>query len=113
MKKLFDILFLDEAFEFLQTLEKKHVEKILFNIRRAQTSLDSELLKKMNDDLWEFRTQYQGLQYRFLAFWDKTNTQNTLIISTHGFIKKQNKTPRNEITKANRLRTAYFENKNK
>ncbi|MDI3319501.1 hypothetical protein QJ048_06935 [Pinibacter sp. MAH-24] len=23
--------------------------------------------------MWEFRTLYQGLQYRLLAFWDKTD----------------------------------------
>ena len=37
MENLFDIVFLDETFEFLSSLEKKHYEKILFNIRKAQT----------------------------------------------------------------------------
>jgi hypothetical protein len=30
MDKQFEILFLDEAFEFLKGLERKHYEKILF-----------------------------------------------------------------------------------
>ena len=46
MNKMFDILFLEEAYEFLRTLDKKHFEKILFNIRRAQMELDPELFKK-------------------------------------------------------------------
>jgi len=46
MDKLFDIVLLDEAFEFLSNLEKKRYEKILFNIRKAQTKLDPELFKK-------------------------------------------------------------------
>jgi phage-related protein len=111
MDKLFDIIFLEEAFEFLNSLDKKHFEKILFNIRKAQIEHDSELFKKLKDELWEFRTHYQGLQYRLLAFWDKTNTENTLVISTHGFIKKRSKVPENEIQRAKQLRTKYFENK--
>lgn len=80
MDKYFEILFLDEVFEFLRGLERKHYEKILYNIRKSQVELDPELFKKLSDDIWEFRTQYQGLQYRLLAFWDKTSTIDTLVV---------------------------------
>ena len=113
MDKLFDIIFLEEAFAFLSELDRKHYEKILYNIRKAQNEHDPELFKKLTDEIWEFRTLYQGLQYRLLAFWDKTNTANTLVISTHGFIKKRSKVPDNEILKAKQLRTKYFEDKDK
>ena len=99
MDKLFEILFLDEAFEFLSGLERKHYEKILYNIRKSQVELDPELFKKLSDDIWEFRTLYQGLQYRLLAFWDKTSTINTLVVSTHGFVKKRSKVPDKESKK--------------
>ncbi len=56
MGKLFEIIFLDEVFEFLKSLDRKHYEKILYNIRKAQTEHDSELFKKLNSDIWEFRT---------------------------------------------------------
>lgn len=59
MDKLFEIIFLDEAFEFLKGLDRKHYEKILYNIRKAQTEPDRELFKKLSDDIWEFRTLYQ------------------------------------------------------
>ncbi len=113
MKKNFDIVFLVEAFEFLNGLDKKHYQKILFNIRKAQRDRDPELFKKINDDIWEFRTLYQGFQYRLLAFWDKTDFQNTLVVSTHGFIKKRSRVPENEIQKANQLMIRYFEDKEK
>ena len=71
MDKLFEIIFLDEAFGFLKGLDRKHYEKILFNIRKAQTEHNPVLFKKLNNEIWEFRTLYQGLQYRLLAFWDK------------------------------------------
>lgn len=111
MAKFFEITFLDEAFEFLKGLDRKHYEKILYNIRKAQTQHDPELLKKLNSEIWEFRTLYQGLQYRLLAFWDKTSKTETLVISTHGFIKKRSKVPDKEIQKAIEQRTKYFEEK--
>lgn len=111
MSKLFEIIFLEEAFEFLKGLDRKHYEKILYNIRKAQTEHDPELFKKLNSDIWEFRTLYQGLQYRLLAFWDKSSATETLVISTHGFIKKRSKVPDNEIQKAIEQRTKYFEEK--
>jgi mRNA-degrading endonuclease RelE of RelBE toxin-antitoxin system len=111
MNTLFEIVFLDDAFEFLKGLERKHYEKVLFNIRKSQNEINPELFKKLNNDIWEFRTLYQGLQYRFLAFWDKTSTKETLVISTNGFIKKRSKVPDNEIQKAIGLRIKYFEEK--
>ena len=53
MSKIFEIIFLDEAFEFLKGLDRKHYEKILYNIRKAQTEHDPELFKKLNNDIWE------------------------------------------------------------
>ena len=111
MGKLFEILFLEEAFDFLKNLDKKHYEKIIYNIRKAQNYNDPKLFKKLNDEIWEFRTLYQGFQYRLLAFWDKTNSENTLVISSNGFLKKQSKVPNNEIVKAEKLRKQYFKDK--
>jgi phage-related protein len=111
MDKYFEILFLEEAYEFLSGLEKKQYEKILFNIRKSQVERDPELFKKLSEDIWEFRTLYQGLQFRVLAFWDKTSTIDTLVVSTHGFIKKRSKVPKNEIQKAVDIRTKFLEAK--
>lgn len=111
MNNYFEIVFMSEAFEFLKSIDPKHSNKILYNIRKVQQKRDPELLKKLTDDIWEFRTLFQGLHYRLLAFWDKTNNNNTLIISTHGFIKKQSKVPDNEIIKAEQQRKKYFTDK--
>ena len=111
MEHKFEIIFLEEAFDFLKSLNSKHANKILFNIRKAQQKNDPELFKKLTDVIWEFRTLYQGFHYRMLAFWDKTDNSNTLVISTHGFIKKQSKVPENEISKAESQRKKYFQDK--
>lgn len=99
MENKFEIVLLAEAFSFLKSLDLKHANKILFNIRKAQQKNDPELFKKLTDEIWEFRTLYQGLQYRMLAFWDKTDNTNTLVISTHGFTKKKVKYPITKLQK--------------
>ena len=109
MKKKFEILFLEDAKAFLSILDTKTLQKVLQNIEKAQILHDPKLFKKLSGEIWEFRTQYSGMQYRFLAFWDKTNKKNTLVIATHGFVKKQNAVPKKEIEKAEKLRTQYFE----
>lgn len=48
---------------------------------------------------------------RLLAFWDKTDNKETLVIATHGFVKKVDKVPSNEIERAERIRDKYFKNK--
>lgn len=50
---------------------------------------------------------YEGIAYRLFAFWDTDG--DTLVIATHGIIKKTQKTPKKEITKAETIRRRYFE----
>ncbi|HRB80372.1 MAG TPA: type II toxin-antitoxin system RelE/ParE family toxin, partial [Niabella sp.] len=48
----------------------------------------------------------------FFAFWDKTDKTDTVVISTHGLIKKTDKIPKSEIDRAEKLRKKYFNDKN-
>jgi len=109
--RYFETKFLVEAREFLLKLDKKISAKILYNIDLAENNLDPRLFKKLSNDIWEFRIRYAGVQIRFLAFWDKRNNVETLVVATHGFIKKEDKVALNEIEKANKVRIKYFENK--
>ncbi|MFK7050158.1 type II toxin-antitoxin system RelE/ParE family toxin [Flavobacterium columnare] len=109
MEPKFKVEFLDEAVKFIESLDEKTKAKILYNIKLSQYKNDKELFKKLTDTIWEFRTLYNKTYYRFFAFWDKTNNQETLVISTHGIEKKTSKIPKNEILKAENLRTIYFE----
>ncbi len=73
---------------------------------------DSELFKKITGtDIWEFRTLFNGIAYRLFAFWDKEG--ETLVVATHGIVKKTQKTPQKEIDKAEALRKEWFNKKNK
>src|SRR5690554_4411996 len=111
MIKRFETILLEEAFEFIQKQNFKTKSKILQNIRRAEQHSDPKFFKKLNDDIWEFRILFAGIQYRLLAFWDKENKSNTLVFATHGIVKKTSKVDKKEIEKAESIRTSYFKNK--
>lgn len=109
LKQLFQVIYSEEADAFLTSQTVKVKAKILYNIMRSSYSNDPELFKKLeNTDIWEFRTRFEGKQYRMLAFWDKRNNKNTLVVATHGFIKKTQKTPKKEITHAEQIKNQYF-----
>ena len=109
----FRVNFLEEAKSFLDDLEEKSRNKIIYNIWKARSTNDKELFKKLQDEIWEFRTKYNKEYYRLFAFWDKSDKQDTIVISTHGLIKKTDKIPKSEIERAEKLRKKYFNEKNK
>ena len=109
--KYFETKFLEEADKFIASLDRKIIAKILYNVDLAEKNNDSRLFKKLSDDIWEFRVRYNGLQIRLLAFWDKTDNKKTLVLATHGFIKKVDRVPSKEIERAIKIRLNYFDNK--
>lgn len=105
--KRFDVEYLPEAVDFIQSIERKAAEKLVYNISKAQVINDTRVFKKLkNTNIWEFRAEYQSNEYRLFSFWNER--QNTLVICTHGITKKSQKTPQKEIDKAERLRKQYL-----
>jgi phage-related protein len=111
MKARFEVEFLEEAIEFLSGLNEKDRDKIIYNIDKSRYGNDADLLKKLNQEIWEFRTIYNGKCYRLFAFWYNSQHKNKLIIATHGILKKSNKTPKKEIEKAESIRRNFIESK--
>jgi len=109
--KLFRLVLMDDAVDFLRALPVKARDKIAYNIRRVERGeRDNELFKKLEgSEIWEFRTLYFSTAYRLFAFWD--TEKETLVIATHGIVKKSQKTPSKEIEKAEKIRIEYFKNK--
>lgn len=101
----------DEAKAFIRKQPIKAQQKIYFNIFKVEGGvMDKELFKKLDgSDIWEFRTLFNGICYRLLAFWDKRS--GSFVMVTHGIVKKTQKTPRKEIEKAERLMQEYFNDK--
>lgn len=108
MKAKFEVTFLEEAIEFLERLDEKDRKKVIFNIDKSRFINDPKLFKKLTDEIWEFRTKYGGNQYRLLAFWDRRNKKKTLVVATHGIVKKVDKMPKKEIAKAEKIRVKYL-----
>jgi phage-related protein len=108
-KRPIRVVLLDEALEFILSLPPKAREKVIYNYQKIEQGYkDNELFKKLeNSNIWEFRTLFNETSYRLFAFWD-TET-DTLVVATHGIIKKTQKTPQKEIAKAEEIRRQYFE----
>lgn len=103
------VVLLDEALTSVRSLPLKVQQKITYNYKKIEHGIvDKELFKKLeNSEIWEFRTLFNGNCYRLFSFWD-TET-GTLIVATHGIVKKTQKTPQKEIAKAEEIRQQYFE----
>ena len=99
--------------DFLDGLSDQHAQKVAWVLRLVERleRVPQQYLKKLvgTDQIWEIRIQIGGKSYRLLAFFDGP----VLLILTSGFVKKQQKTPRQEIELAQRRRTEYMERKGK
>jgi phage-related protein len=87
--------------EFLETLDDSQAKKVLWVLRllRELNPIPSNYFAKMvnTDDIWEVRVQNGGNIFRLLGFFDGAK----LIILTHGFQKKTQKTPKQHIARLN------------
>lgn len=105
------ILLSIEAQQFIEEQSEEVQGKIMANIQYVENGIISTaLFKKLKGtEIWELRTQYGGMAYRILAFWDKQ--QQSLVIATHGFVRKTQKTPPKEIAKAETIMKEYYKSK--
>ena len=106
MEYVFRVMLTDEAVDFLSSMPAQARDKMNGNIRERNT----EIFKKLqNSEIWEFRAEHRRISYRLFSFWD--SDEETLVIATHGIVKKTQKTPSKEIAKAEAIRKKYFNNK--
>lgn len=107
------ILLLDEAEAFVRSLDKDAQRQAIKVMDRvcALGVKDPRLFKKLDreHDIWEFRISAGKAHYRLFAFWDKSQKDPTLIVATHGILKKTSKVPEKELEKARQIKKRYFE----
>lgn len=93
--------------DYLDGLNSKQVEKVLWTLRAVKTlnPVPAQYLQKMTntDDLWEVRVSFAGDIFRLLGFY---NAKGSLVL-THGFTKKTQKTPAQEILTAENRKKDY------
>lgn len=86
--------------EFLDQLNARQAQKVLWVFKAVQElpQVPRQYFKKLagTNDLWEVRIEFGGDAFRLLGFWEA----GRLVILTHGFAKKTQKTPAREIALA-------------
>ncbi len=113
MDKPIEVIFMKQAEDFVDELEEKSRRKLFQAIRKTKAREIGLWFKKLKgtDGIYEFRFDESGKFYRLFAFWDNEDKIETLVVGTHGIAKKTNKTPNEEIKKAERIKKEYFEEK--
>ena len=53
---------MEEVNEFISELDPKTIKKIFYNIDLAEQTNDPKLFKKLQNDIWELRAKFSGLQ---------------------------------------------------
>ena len=93
--------------EFLDSLDTKSRVHTLRNIQLLSDfgySLREPYSKNIDGGIFELRIKQSSNIYRVLYFFYKDKN----IILTNGFIKKTNKTPKNEINIAKECKNKYY-----
>lgn len=96
--------------DFLNSLDTKMKTKLLFSLRVVKETGHQARLpysRELEDGIFEIRAKSGSDISRVLYFF----VVGREIILTNGFIKKTQKTPRNEIEKAKRYRDDYLSRK--
>ncbi len=110
MIKPIEIVLLSEADEFVDEIENSARKKLFYAIRKTKIRIYGDWFVKIKSskDIFEFRVKDSNKFFRLFAFWDGTGDSETLIVCTHGLIKKTNKTPKKDIEKAEMTKEKYF-----
>jgi phage-related protein len=113
LKKKIHVELLEEASEYYLGLPKKIQEKFLKSFDKTQLGFKGIWFEKIESKhgIFEFRERDSEKFYRIFAFWNSDNDAKTLILGTHGFDKKTNKTPISEIERAINIKKSYFQSK--
>ncbi len=97
--------FEDFIFELTIKERAKIFETIdyFLELKNSNLPIKEKLSRHLEDGIFELRSYLADKIARTLYFYQK----GSKIIITHGFVKKTQKTPRNEIEKAKELRSLY------
>jgi phage-related protein len=101
------ILYKNYFSEFYEKQKQKVKDKILwtFRIIETQQQIPTDYLKHMEgtEGLYEIRVQQGNDIFRVFCFFD----EGKIIVLSNGFQKKSQKTPKNEIEKALKIKKEY------
>ena len=106
---VYETLFWD--FYYAQRAEVQDKIDWVIGLVRSLEIIPSKFFKhiKGSNGLFEIRVKVGSDIFRIFCFFDNGN----LVILLNGFQKKGDKTPKNEIEKAERLKQKYYEDKSR
>ena len=110
MSKPIEIILLPEADKFVDEIEKSARKKLFYAIRKTKMRIYGDWFEKLKSSrgIFEFRVKDNNKFFWLFAFWDSSGDTESLIVCTHGLIKKTNKTPKHDIEKAEKIKEKYF-----
>jgi phage-related protein len=95
--------------EFFDSLPGKAAQKVtwVLNLIEDFDVVPATYFKKLvsTEDIWECRIQLGSNAYRIFCFFDGLS----VVVLTHGLIKKTQKTPQGEIERAEAYRRDYLQ----
>ena len=111
-KKIRSIIFYKEYFsDFFVKQRKKVQDKIIwtFDLIEIIDKVPETYLKHLEgtDKLFEIRVQSGNDNFRIFCFFD----EGSLVVLANGFQKKSQKTPKQEMERAMKIKTEYYESK--
>jgi phage-related protein len=111
-KQIREILYFEDHYlGFYKTLKPEVKKKFNWTLQLISTveRIPEKYFKHLTgtDGLFEIRVEVGSNIYRVFSFFDK----GQLIILANGFQKKTQKTPKNEIELAEKLKKQYFDGK--
>lgn len=74
---------------------------------KTQQRVHTKFVKYLRDDLYEIRAEHNSNIFRVFFVFDNGN----IVVLFHGFQKKTQKTPQQEIEKALRIKEEYYASK--
>ena len=99
--------------DFLDSLSGKAAQKVTWVLKLIE-DLDivpSSYFKKLTgtEEIWECRIKFGSNAYRIFCFF----AENSVVVLTHGFTKKSQKTPKTEIERAEAYKKDFLERRTK
>jgi phage-related protein len=100
--------FYEEFYNAQTEKVKDKIDYVLYIVENAER-VPKKFLEHLEeaDGLYEIRVKFGSNIFRIFCFFDK----GKLVVLLNGFQKKSQKTPKQEIKLAERLKKEYFENK--
>jgi phage-related protein len=99
--------------DFLDSLSGKVAQKVtwVLSLLEDLDIIPSSYFKKLvgSEEIWECRIQFGSNAYRIFCFF----VDNSVVVLTHGFVKKSQKTPKSEIEKAEAYRRDFLRRRTK